>query len=116
MVAVEIRLRPIGLAELQVLLLADFDARDGAVAVLQGSRDSHDLRIESANGFRSPHRYLELDVGNAEIDRSEARRIRLVDAQPVAPGTCRLDMVVALAECEGRAFQPGTHRRQPLED
>src|SRR5438093_12315526 len=110
MVAVEIRLLAVGLAELQVLILADFDPREGAVAVLQEGRGSHDLRIESANGFRSPHRYLELDVGNAEIDRSEARRIRLVDEQPVAPGTCCLDMVVALAERKGGAFQLASHR------
>src|SRR5207253_6410758 len=97
-VAVELRLLPVALAELQILLLPDLGARDGAVAVRQRSRNSHDLRIERANAVRSAGRHLEFDIGNAERNGPEARGIRLIAAQAVAPGTCRLDMVVALAE------------------
>src|SRR5947207_12370236 len=98
--AVVIRLRGIGLAELQILILSDLHARQGAVAVVRFGWHSHEFWIEGANAFGGPARYLEFDIGNAECDAPEARGIRFIAAQAIAPGTCHLDVVVVLAERE----------------
>src|SRR5580692_10211188 len=100
MVAVVFRLRPIGLAELQILILSDPDARHGTVVVLELGRYPHDLRIEVANALRRPGGHLELDIGDAKRDAPEAGGVRLIAAQPIAPGACRLDVVVVLTEGE----------------
>src|ERR1700676_5332978 len=105
MVAVEFRLRPVGLAELQILVLGHPSARHRAVAVPEFGRYPHELRIEGANALRGPDRDLELDIGNAERDAPEARGVRLIAAHPIAPGTGRLDVVVVLAERESGAFE-----------
>ncbi len=115
MVTIEIALRPIGLAELQILILSHLRARDSAVAVLEFGLYPHDLRIEGANAFRSPGRYLELDIGDAERDAPEARGIRLIAAHAVAPGTGRLDIVVVFAEPERGALELPGDGREPVE-
>src|SRR5215213_4660089 len=96
--AVEFRLWCIGLAELQVLVLAYQGARDGAVAVRYPRRRSKDRRIEIGDALRGADRHVELDVGNAERDTAEACGVRLVDAHAVAPRTRRLDIIVVFAE------------------
>ncbi|WP_229192860.1 hypothetical protein [Bradyrhizobium brasilense] len=47
--AVEFALRRVALAELQILILADFCARDDAIAVYDAGGDAQDLRIEPAD-------------------------------------------------------------------
>src|SRR4029078_11603963 len=84
-VAVIFALRPIGLAEQQLLALSGLHARDGADAVPEFGRHSHDLRIESANPLRASDRHVELDIGNAERDASETRGVRLIAAHAIAP-------------------------------
>ena len=103
--AVELGLRPVGLAELQNLILADLDPRHGVITVQELCRHPHNLRIEGADRFRGACRHVELDIGNAERDAPEARRVRLIAAHAVAPGADRLDMVIMLGECERRSFQ-----------
>src|SRR5882724_2356040 len=105
MVTVIVRLREIGLAELQILILSDLHARQCIVGVCKFGLYSHDLRIEGANAFRSPRRHLEFDIGYAERNPPEARRIRLVAADAIAPGTCCFDVVVLLVEPESGARQ-----------
>ncbi|MBA7480156.1 hypothetical protein ES707_15603 [subsurface metagenome] len=112
---VEVGMLPVGLAELQILLLADFRAGDGAVTVLERRRDSHDLGIEGRDALRRSERHVEFDIGNADRNRSEARFVRLIDTHPVAPGAGRRDMVVVLAIAKGGAFQFGRHRCKPGE-
>src|SRR5664279_5663478 len=104
MVTVELRLWRIGLAELQILVLADLHPRHHAVAVLEFSGDSRDLGIEAANAFGGPDGYVELDIGNAEGDAAEALCVRLIAAHAIAPWTDRLDIVVVLAVGEGGAL------------
>src|SRR5260370_10262895 len=115
MVTIEIALRPIGLAELQILILSHLRARDSTVAVFEFGLYPHDLRIEGANAFRSPNRYLEFDIGDAERDAPEARGIRLIAAHAVAPGTGRLDIVVVFAEPERGALALPGDGREPVE-
>src|SRR5260370_30759577 len=110
MVTVVIGLRPIGLAELQILILSDFRARHSTVTVLEFGLYPNDLWIEGANAFRSPLRYLELDIGDAERDAAEACGIRLIAAHTIAPGTCCLDIVVVLAKRERGAVHLPGHR------
>src|SRR5262245_53225726 len=106
MVTVVVRLRGIGLAELQILVLSHLHARQRTVTILKFGLYPHDLRIEGANALCSPSRHCELDIGDAERDAPEARRIRLMAADAIAPGTCGFDVVILLVECEGGAFQP----------
>src|SRR5438067_392130 len=113
--AVVIRLRGIGLAELQILILSALHARQGAVAVVRFGWYSHKFWIEGANAFGGPARYLEFDIGNAECDAPEARGIWFIAAQAIAPGTCRLDVVVVLAERERGAAKLLCDRREPIE-
>src|SRR5450631_2209963 len=115
MVAVIIRLRPIGLAKLQILVLTHLRARDLTVAVAEFGLDSHDLGIEGADALRGPGRYLELDIGDAEHDAPEARGIRLIAAHAIAPRTCCLDVVVVLSESERGALQLPGYGREPVE-
>src|SRR6266567_8515174 len=115
MVTVVFPLRPIALAELQILVLAHLRAHHGAVAVFEFGRHPHDLRIESADALRGPRRHLELDIGDAERDASETRGIRLIAAHPIAPGTGCLDVVVALAERKRGAVELLCDRREPIE-
>src|ERR1700682_2269844 len=105
MVAVVIRLRPIGLAELQILVLGHLHARHGAIAVPKFSGHPHDLWIKGANAWCGPDRDLEFDIGDAERDAPEARGVRLITAHAIAPWTNRLDMVVVLAERERRTVE-----------
>src|ERR1700736_3220450 len=108
MVTVIIGLRPIGLAELQILILSDLRARHRTAAVLEFGWYPNDLWIEGANAFRGPLRHLELDIGDAERDAPEACGIGLIAAHTIAPGTCCLDVVVVLAKRERCAVQlPG---------
>src|SRR5258705_6638649 len=102
---VVIRLAPVGLAELQILILSDLDARYRAVAVLEFALHPHDLGIERANAFRSPNRHVEFDIGNAERDAPEARSIRLVAAHAIAPGADGFDIIIVFAERERGAFE-----------
>src|ERR1019366_8621071 len=115
MVAVVIRLRPIDLAELEILVLAHLRARHGPVAVPKFGLYPHDLRIEGADACRGPGRYLELDIRDAERYASEARGIRLMAAHAIAPGTCCLDVVIVLAERERGTVQLVGDRREPIE-
>src|SRR4051794_18916072 len=105
MMAVIVRLRPVGFAEPEMLVLAHLDMRDRAVAVLQLGRDAHDLGIERANTLCGADRHVELDIGDAERDASEPRGIRLVAAHAIAPWAYRLDMVVVLAERKRGALE-----------
>src|ERR1700723_3384638 len=98
MVAVIVRLRPVGLEKQEMLAVADLHPRNGAVAIVQFGRHRHELRIEGANAFRGPDRNFELDIGYAERDAPEPRGIRLKAAHAIAPGTDRLDVIVVLAE------------------
>src|SRR5262245_18427282 len=100
-----IRLRAVGFAELQILILAGLDARHRAFAVKHFSPTAHDRRIECSDRIYRPDRHVDFDIGNAERDASEARGVRLVAAHAIAPWTDRLDMIVALAESKCRAFQ-----------
>src|SRR5713226_3843005 len=106
MVAVVIRLRPIGLAELQILVLGHLHARHGAIAVGKFSGHPHDLRIEGANAWCGPDRALEFDIGDAERDAPEAHSIPRMAAHAIAPRTNRLDVVVVLAKRERRTVEP----------
>src|SRR5712664_4000790 len=115
MVAVVIRLRPIGLAELQMLVLAHLHTRYGTIAVLELGGHPHDLWIERANALCGPDRYIELDIGNAECNTPKARGVRLVAAHAIAPWTSRLDMVVMLAERECGTVEFFGDRREPVE-
>src|SRR6195256_4868303 len=115
MVAVVIRLRPIGLAKLQMLVLAHLHARHGAIAVVELGGHPHDLRIERANAFCGSDRYIELDIGNAERDAAESRGVRLVTAHAIAPWTSRLDIVVVHAERECGTVEFFGDRREPVE-
>src|SRR5438270_12366284 len=96
---VVVRLRGIGLAELQILILANFRARQSAVLGFQFGWYSHEFWIERANAFGRPARHLKLDIGDAERDATEARGIRLIAAQAIAPRTCPFDEVLVLAKC-----------------
>ena len=115
MVAVVVRLRAVGLAELEVLVLAHPGARHGAVAVFQLGGYCHDLRIEIGNALRRPEGDIEFDIGDAERDAPEPRGVRLVAAHAIAPGTYRLDMVVVLAEGEGGAGELCGDGGEPVE-
>src|SRR3954462_10508604 len=115
MVAVIVRLRPVGFAELEILVAAHLHMRDGGIAVPQLSRDSYDLGIESANALRGADRHVELDIGDAERDAAEARGVRLVAAHAIAPWTSRFDMIVVLAERERGAVELFGDRCQPAE-
>ena len=115
MVAVVIRLWPVGLAELQILILAHFGTRHGVVTAFHLSRDSHHLGIESENGFCGPDRHVELHIGNAERDAPKTPGVRLVAAHAIAPGAGRLDIIVVLAEGEFGALELFGDRRQPGE-
>src|SRR3982074_1958137 len=115
MVAVVIRLRPVGLAELEILILRHLHARDRSVAVPEFGGYPHDLRIEGANALRRPGRYLELDIGDAERDAPEAGGIRLIAAHAIAPGTGGLDVVVVLGERERGAVQLLCDKCEPIE-
>src|SRR6201991_3283175 len=105
MMAIVVGLRPVGLAELEMLVAAHLDMRDGGVAVLQLGRYAHDLGIEIANALRGADRHVELDIGDAERDAPEARGVRLVATHPVAPRARRLDIVVVLAEGKRGALE-----------
>src|SRR5438105_856538 len=100
--AVELRLRPVCFAELQVLVLAHQGACERAVAVLHLRRRCKDRRIKISDAFRGPDRHVELDVRNPEPDAPKAPGIWLVDADAIAPRANRLDMVIVLAEAELR--------------
>src|SRR5260370_21327437 len=115
MVAVVIRLRPIGLAELQILVLGHLHARHGAIAVRKLGGHPHDRWIERANAWRGPDRDLEFDIGDAERDAPEARGVRLIAAHAIAPWTGRLDMVVVLAKRERRTVELFVDRCEPFE-
>src|SRR4051794_10482096 len=95
MMPVKFGKRPVGLAENQLLVAADLDMRGLAVAVLLdiGERAEH-LAIKAGNPLRGALRNRELDIGNAEIDLAETLLVRLKEAELVAPGTGRLDVVV----------------------
>lgn len=105
MVAVVIRLRSVGLAELEVLVLAHLRPRHGAVAVVELSGYSHDLGIEIGDRLRSADRDIEFDIGNAERDTAEPCGVRLMAAYAIAPRAYRLDIIVVLAEGESGAGQ-----------
>src|SRR5258706_4823238 len=102
MMAVVIRLRPIGLAELQILVLAHLHARHGTIAVRKLGGHPHDLWIEGANAWCSPDRDLEFDIGETDRDAPEARGVRLIAAHAIAPWPNRPDMAVVLAKRERR--------------
>src|SRR3954451_6589004 len=99
MMAIIFRERPVGLAEDQLLVAADLDMRGLAIAVLLdiGERAEH-LAIKAGNALRGALRNRELDIGNAEIDLAETLLVRLKEAELVAPGAGRLDVVVVLVE------------------
>src|SRR5207248_4389628 len=115
MVAVVIRLWPVGLAELQILILAHFRTRHGVVTAFHLSRDSHHLGIESENGLCGPDRHVELDIGNAERDAPEAPGVWLVAAHAIAPRAGRLDIIVVLFEGEAGALELFGDRREAPE-
>src|SRR5690348_9556808 len=98
--AVEGGLRCVSLAELQVLVLAHQGSCHGAVAVLHLRGRAEDRRIERRDRLRGPDRHVELDIGYAERNAAEALRVRLIDANAIAPRTHRLDVIVMLGKTE----------------
>src|SRR5277367_5471712 len=97
--AVVVRFRRIGLAEIKILLLADLDAGFGAGAVLLDlGRDVHHLAIKARDALRGAGADIEADIGHAELDTAEALDVGRVHSDAVAPGAYGLDAVVALAE------------------
>src|SRR6266436_8852341 len=99
--AVELRDFLVGLAEDQLLLVADADMGGAALAVLLDlGRRIEDLAVEARDAVRGPFRYGELDIAHAEIDRAEPLFIRLVEAEPIAPRAGRLDIGVVLLAVE----------------
>ena len=65
--------------------------------------------------FAVPDRHVELDIGNAERDPSEAVGIGLIDAHAIAPGAGGLDVIIVLAEGEGGAFELLCDRGEAVE-
>src|SRR5262245_62018306 len=105
MMLVEVGQGLVGLAEQQLLVLADLDARDRAVAVRDlGWRADH-LRIEAGDAFGAADRDVELDIGEAKRDAAEARGVGLVAADAIAPGAGGFDVIVVLGEGEARAVE-----------
>src|SRR5437763_398171 len=102
---IELRLRPVCFAELQVLVLAHQSACEGAVAVLHLRRRCKDRRIKISDTFRGPDRHVELNIRNSERDAPKALGIWLVDAHAIAPRAHRLDMVIVLAKAEFRTLE-----------
>ncbi len=113
--AVELRLRRVGLAELQMLVLAHQGAGERTVAVLHLRGRSEDRGIEIRDAFRGADRHVELHVGNSERDAPEARRIRLIAAHAIAPRARRLDIIVVFGKAELRAVELRLHARQAIE-
>src|ERR1700676_1490228 len=98
-----------------MLAVAHLHGRDGGIAVPQFGRHSHDLWIKLGNALRGACGSLELDIGDAERDASEAGGVRLIAAYAIAPGTYRLDMIVVLTKGEFRALQFLRDRGEPFE-
>ena len=73
-----------------MLVLADGDLRGGAVAVHHLRRHVDHLLVEIRDALGGADRHVELDIGDAEIDAAEARGVRLVQADGVAPRAGRL--------------------------
>jgi hypothetical protein len=113
--AVVLRLRRVGLAELQVLVLAHQRPRDDAVAALHARGCSEHRRIERRDLPGGTDRDVELDIGHAERDAAEAFGVRLVDAHFIAPRTDRLDVIVVLGKSELGPFELAAHFGQPVE-
>ncbi len=91
-VAVKIRPVALGLAERQLLLVADPDMDRARLAVvIQTGARPEDLAVEARDAGGRPNRDIELDVGHAEIDRPEPVGVRSMKPEAVAPGTGRLD-------------------------
>src|SRR5215510_808705 len=109
------RKRPVGLAEDEILVLADLDPSGGAVGIGDGRGRTDHRRVESRDAARGADRHVELDIGHAERDASEARKVGLVAANPVAPWAGRLDVVVMLREGEPGALELLAHRGKPIE-
>src|SRR3954471_13083864 len=98
--AIEGGLRHVGLAELEVLVLAHQGTRHRAVAVLHLRGRSEDRRIEGRNRLCGPDRHVELHIRKPERDAAETLRVRLVDAHAIAPWTDRLYVIVVLGKTE----------------
>ena len=71
--------------------------------------------IELGNGLGRADGHVELDIGDAKANASEAGRIGLEDAHGIAPGAGRLDIIVVLAEGEFGVAQFRRHRGEPVE-
>src|SRR6202040_3901266 len=116
-VIVELRLRAVGLAEQQLLIVPDHDAGSGALAVaLDPGRHLDHAAIELGDAVRRADRHVELDVGNAEIERPKARRIGLMAAHAVAPRAGRLDVIVLFGKAEAGSLEPLAHGGEPLDE
>jgi hypothetical protein len=113
--AVELRLRTVGLAKLHVLVLAHLDAGERAIAVLHLRRRSHDGRIEIRNAPGGADRHVELHIRYPERNTPEARRVRLMAAHAIAPRTDRLDVIIVLGKAEFRAVEFRAHLGQAIQ-
>src|SRR5262245_43231380 len=113
MVAVVFGLRPVGLAEVQLLVPAHLDARHGAIAGAEFGGHSHDLRIERTDARRGANGHIELDIGDAERDAAETSGVRLMASNAIAPWAYGLDIVVVLREFERGAFELPGDRGEP---
>src|ERR1700688_3512153 len=100
------RLLRIGLADIEILLLADLDASLGTGAVLLDlGRHVHHLAIEARDALGGAGAHVEADIGHAKLDPAEALDVRRVHGDAVAPRAYRFDAVIALAEIELGAFE-----------
>ena len=113
--AVELALRLVGLAELQILVLADLCPCHDTVAIHDGGGNAHDFGIEPADRLSRAARHVEFDIGHAERDAPEPLGVRFKAAQAVAPGANGLDVIVVFAIAERGAFQLGRDRGEPRE-
>src|SRR4029077_11182254 len=75
-----------GLAEPQLLIVADADAGGAARAVaFELGLRAENLPVELLDPSGGPGRHLEFEIGHAEIDRAEPLDIRAVHVEAVAP-------------------------------
>ena len=103
------RQRVVGLTERQILVLAHLHARGRAIAIGHSRGRADHRRIKGRNPARSADRHIELHIGHPERDAAEARNIRLVAADAIAPGASCLDIVVMLGEAELGALELLAH-------
>src|SRR5262245_54643088 len=106
---VVVRQGAVGLTKHEILVLADLDARGRAVAISHGCWRADHCGIKGRNPAHSADRHVELHIRHPEGDAAEARNIRLIAADAVAPRAGRLDVVVMLGEAEPGALELLAH-------